>query len=135
LSAVKAKSEGKAEPKRAAIGEARSPEQRTHKEASISKKSQSTASAARCNREANSSMAREGQAELLACFALVATRVKEKSSSGEAFSISQGSQARELRAYGRSMRGGRDRSSQALGRKKVKDRGEGEAAPLGKFGI
>ena len=111
LSAVKAKSEGEAEPKRAAISEARSPEKRTHKESSISKKSESAASAARCDREADPSMAREGEAQLLACFAFVATGIKEKSSSGEAFSISQDSQARELRAYGRSMRRGRDRSS------------------------
>ncbi len=96
LSAVKAKSEGEAEPKRAAIGEARSPEKRAHKESTISKESQSTASAARSYGEADPSMAREGQAKLLTSFALVATGVKEKSSSCEAFSIGKSSQAREL---------------------------------------
>jgi hypothetical protein len=96
LSAVKAKSEGEAEPKRATIGEARSPEKRAHKETSISKKSESAASAARCDREADPSMTREGETELLARFAFVATGIKEKSSSGEAFSIGESSQAREL---------------------------------------
>jgi hypothetical protein len=96
LSAVKAKSEGEAEPKRAAIGEARSPEKRANKEASISEKSQSAASAARCDREADPSMAREGETELLASFAFVAARIKEKSPSGKAFSIGKSSQAREL---------------------------------------
>jgi hypothetical protein len=135
LSAVKAKSEGEAEPKRSPIGEARSPEKRAHKESSIGKKSESAASAARGHREADPSMAREGEAQLLACFAFVATGIKKKSSSGETFSISQGSQAREFRAYGRSMRRGRDRSAQALGREKMQYRGEGEAASLGELGI
>ena len=135
MSAVKAKSEGEAEPKRPPIGEARSPDKRANKEASISKKSESAASTARSYGKADPSMAREGETELLACFAFMATGIKEKSSSGKAFSISQGSQARELRAYGRSMGRGRDRSSQALSREKMQDRGEGEAAPLGKLGI
>jgi hypothetical protein len=96
LSTVKAKSEGEAEPKRAPIGEARSPEKRAHKETTISKESQGTASATRSHRKADPSMAREGEAQLLACFALVPARIKEKSSSCETFSISESSQAREL---------------------------------------
>jgi hypothetical protein len=96
LSAVKAKSEGEAEPKRASIGEARSPEKRANKEASISEKSQSAASAARCDREADPSMAREGETELLASFAFMAARIKEKSPSCEAFSIGKSSQAGKL---------------------------------------
>jgi hypothetical protein len=96
LSAVKAKSEGEAEPKRAAISEARSPEKRADKEASISKKSESAASAARGHRKADPSMAREGETKLLASFAFVATGIKEKSSSGEAFSIGKSSQAGKL---------------------------------------
>jgi len=75
-------------------------------------------------------MAREGETELLTCVRGEGTSVKEESASGEAFTISESAEARELSSHGRCMGTRRDGSSEAARGEEMQDRGEGEAAPL-----
>jgi hypothetical protein len=58
-------------------------------------------------------MTREGEAELLAGVRGEGAGIKEESTSGEAFAISESTEARELSSHGRGMRARRDGSSEA----------------------
>jgi hypothetical protein len=80
-------------------------------------------------------MAREGQTELLTGLRGEGASVKEESSSGEAFAISESAEAWELSSHGRCMRARGDGSSEALAREEMQDRREGEAAPFRQLGI
>jgi hypothetical protein len=75
-------------------------------------------------------MAREGEAELLACLRGEGASIKEESSSGEAFSLCQSAEAWELSSHGRGMRARGDGSSEATRGEEMENRGEGEAAPF-----
>lgn len=81
-------------------------------------------------------MAREGEAEILTRWGLKGAGIKEESSSREAFSVCQLSQARELPSNGNRARKGRGESSSERARGgEMKESREGETAPLRKLCI
>jgi hypothetical protein len=66
-------------------------------------------------------MAREGEAKLLTGLRGEGASIKEESSSGEAFSVCQSAEARELSSHGRGMRARGDGSSKASGGEEMQD--------------
>jgi hypothetical protein len=76
-------------------------------------------------------VAREGEAEILTALCSKRAGIKEESASGEAFAISELSQARELPSYGNRARQRRGQSaSQGARGEEMQQSREGEAAPL-----
>jgi hypothetical protein len=130
LRSIEAKGEGEAETSRLAIGEACSPQDRESEGLTIREEREGAPSSAGWNRWIHAAVPTVCEAELLAGLGRKGARVEQESSSGEAFSVCQSADTRELSSHGRSMRARRDGSSEALAREEVEYGREGEAAPL-----